>query len=63
MKYFGTDGIRGKYGEKLDASLAYKTGKALCQYFGKGDYVVDIDRGFAEKYWEIFGEVESEFED
>ena len=34
----------------------------------KGDYVVDIDvvdidRGFAERYWEIFGEVESEFED
>ena len=43
MKYFGTDGIRGKYGEKLDASLAYKTGKALCQYFGKGDYVVGRD--------------------
>ena len=39
MKYFGTDGIRGKYGEKLDSALAYKTGKALCQYFGKGDYV------------------------
>ena len=28
----------------------------------KGDYVVDIDRGFAEKYWEIFGEVESNFD-
>lgn len=43
MKYFGTDGIRGKYGEKLDAELAYKTGKALCQYFGAGDYVVGRD--------------------
>lgn len=43
MKYFGTDGIRGKYGEKLDSELAYKTGKALCQYFGKGDYVVGRD--------------------
>lgn len=43
MKYFGTDGIRGKYGEKLDSALAYKTGKALCQYFGKGDYVVGRD--------------------
>lgn len=43
MKYFGTDGIRGKYGEKLDAELAYKTGKALCQYFGPGDYVVGRD--------------------
>ena len=29
----------------------------------KGDHVVDIDWGFAEKYWESFGEVESEFED
>ena len=43
MKYFGTDGIRGKYGEKLDAELAYKTGKALCQYFGAGNYVVGRD--------------------
>lgn len=43
MKYFGTDGIRGKYGEKLDALLAYKTGKALCQYFGSGDYVIGRD--------------------
>lgn len=29
----------------------------------KGDYVVDIDLGFAEKYLEIFCDVESEFED
>lgn len=43
MKYFGTDGIRGKYGDKLDSSLAYKTGKALCQYFGTGDYVIGRD--------------------
>ena len=43
MKYFGTDGIRGRYGEKLDSSLAYKTGMALCQYFGAGDYVVGRD--------------------
>ena len=28
----------------------------------KGDYVVDIDRGFAEKYWETFGEVDSDFD-
>lgn len=28
----------------------------------KGDYVVDIDRGFAEKYLEIFGEVDSDFD-
>lgn len=43
MKYFGTDGIRGKFGERLDADLAYRTGKALCQYFGAGNYVVGRD--------------------
>ena len=29
MKYFGTDGIRGKANEELDAVLAYQTGVAL----------------------------------
>lgn len=29
MKYFGTDGIRGKANEELDVSLAYRTGMAL----------------------------------
>ena len=29
MKYFGTDGIRGKANVELDAALAYKTGVAL----------------------------------
>lgn len=29
MKYFGTDGIRGKANEELDAALAYRTGVAL----------------------------------
>ncbi|MDR0426200.1 MAG: phosphoglucosamine mutase [Clostridiales bacterium] len=42
-KYFGTDGIRGKYGEKLDDILAYKTGVALCGYFGVGKFVVGRD--------------------
>ncbi|MCL2848255.1 MAG: phosphoglucosamine mutase [Firmicutes bacterium] len=42
-KYFGTDGIRGKFGEKLDTGLAYKTGLALSEYFGKGDYYIARD--------------------
>ena len=28
----------------------------------KGDHVVDIDWGFAERYLKIFGEVESDFD-
>lgn len=42
-KYFGTDGIRGKYGDNLDAELAYKTGLALASYFGEGAFVVGRD--------------------
>lgn len=42
-KYFGTDGIRGKFGEKLDENLAYRTGLALGGYFGSGKYVVGRD--------------------
>ena len=42
-KYFGTDGIRGKFGEKLDAGLAYKTGLALSEFFGRGDYYIARD--------------------
>lgn len=42
-KYFGTDGIRGKYGDNLDVELAFKTGLALAAYFGKGDYVIGRD--------------------
>ena len=42
-KYFGTDGIRGKFGGTLDAGLAYKTGTALCEYFGKGEYFIARD--------------------
>ncbi|MDY6430332.1 MAG: phosphoglucosamine mutase [Bacilli bacterium] len=32
MKYFGTDGIRGKVGELLTAELAYKVGRFLGSY-------------------------------
>ena len=42
-KYFGTDGIRGKYGETIEAGLAYKTGTALVEYFGKGSYYIARD--------------------
>lgn len=42
-KYFGTDGIRGKYGDNLDADLAYKVGLAIVAYFGKGQVVVGRD--------------------
>lgn len=42
-KYFGTDGIRGKYGDNLDAALAYKVGLAVVAYFGKGVVVVGRD--------------------
>ncbi len=42
-KYFGTDGIRGKYGEKLDEALAYKTGLALGARNGGGRFVVGRD--------------------
>ncbi|MDE5593449.1 MAG: phosphoglucosamine mutase, partial [Clostridiales bacterium] len=42
-KYFGTDGIRGKYGDNLDATLAYKVGLAIVAYFGKGIVVVGRD--------------------
>ncbi len=42
-KYFGTDGIRGKYGDNLDAHLAYKTGRSLATYFGEGDFYIGRD--------------------
>ena len=42
-KYFGTDGIRGRYGDNLDAELAYKTGAALAEYFGGGEIFVAKD--------------------
>lgn len=42
-KYFGTDGIRGKYGDNLDISLSYKTGRAVAAFFGKGDCYIGRD--------------------
>ena len=42
-KYFGTDGIRGKYGDNLDAALAYKTGRAVAAYFGGGEAYIARD--------------------
>ena len=42
-KYFGTDGIRGKYGDNLDTVLAYKTGAALAEYYGKGEFYIARD--------------------
>jgi len=37
MKLFGTDGIRGKYGEKITKELAYEIGKATGQEMNKKD--------------------------
>lgn len=42
-KYFGTDGIRGKWGDKLDETLAYKTGLSLGEYFRGGIFAVGRD--------------------
>lgn len=42
MKYFGTDGIRGVYGEKMTESLAYKAGLGFALGFG-GDVIVGSD--------------------
>ncbi len=40
MKYFGSDGIRGKVGEKITPNLAYKVGLALANFFGEKSLVV-----------------------
>ena len=42
-KYFGTDGIRGKYGDNLDVELSYKTGRAVAAFFGCGDCYIGRD--------------------
>ncbi len=42
-KYFGTDGIRGKYGDNLDVGLSYKTGRAVAAFFGGGDCYIGRD--------------------
>lgn len=41
MKYFGTDGVRGKVGEKLTSSMAYRIGRFIGQYpNGKSNKIV-----------------------
>ena len=42
-KYFGTDGIRGKYGDNLDVELSYKTGRAVAAFFGSGECYIGRD--------------------
>ncbi len=42
-KYFGTDGIRGKYGDNLDVELSYKTGRAVAAFFGGGSCYIGRD--------------------
>jgi len=43
LKYFGTDGIRGIVNENLTASLAYKLGLSLANYFNTGKVVIGRD--------------------
>ena len=43
MKYFGTDGIRGVYGEFLTDELAYRAGLATGAAKGKGLYIIGCD--------------------
>ena len=44
MKLFGTSGIRGKFKEKLTASLALNVGKAIATYLkGEGEVIVGYD--------------------
>lgn len=47
-KYFGTDGIRGKYGEKITEDLAYLVGISVGSYFG-GDCVIGRDSRISGK--------------
>nr|AJF34539.1 phosphoglucosamine mutase [Thermotoga sp. TBXY761] len=43
VKYFGTDGIRGIFGETLTDELAFKVGKALGEIVGEGRVIVGKD--------------------
>lgn len=43
MKYFGTDGIRGIYGEKITKELAYKVGVAISKTLPQSEIVIGID--------------------
>ena len=42
-KYFGTDGIRGRFGVELDAALAFKVGQSLKKVLGTSKLVIGID--------------------
>jgi len=41
-KYFGTDGIRGVVGEKLDARLAYRVGRAAAGMLAGGEKKTEV---------------------
>ncbi|MBN3489980.1 phosphoglucosamine mutase [Acholeplasma equirhinis] len=43
MKYFGTDGIRGKAFEKLNSNLAFKLGQAIAKRFKPESIVIGQD--------------------
>ncbi|MEZ5098860.1 MAG: phosphoglucosamine mutase [Thermoleophilia bacterium] len=42
-RYFGTDGVRGVFGEGLDAALAERLGSAFAQWLGGGQVLVGRD--------------------
>jgi len=42
-KYFGTDGIRGRFGLELNAALAFKVGQSLKKVLGTSRLVIGID--------------------
>ncbi|MCD6551872.1 phosphoglucosamine mutase [Thermotoga sp.] len=43
VKYFGTDGIRGIFGDTLTDELAFKVGKALGEIVGEGKVLIGKD--------------------
>ena len=42
-KYFGTSGIRGLYGKKIDEDLAYRLGKAVSEFVSFGKVIIARD--------------------
>ena len=42
-KYFGTDGIRGRYGIELNNSIAFKLGQSLKSVLGTERLVIGMD--------------------
>ena len=43
MRYFGTDGVRGKFGEEIDYNLSYRVGLAAAVVCGGGTVCVGRD--------------------